>query len=201
MNVVSDEDSDSGDEDVWDDGEDETETWSSLDTRLSRLAKQVPKVEGRMTLRLKFQHSGSEPPKFDHLLSQFLEYGELDVHSTPVSIGCLGVSLHSSLLFATNLSTRLHHDSAIELFGKIAVGRPGVSSRIRTLSHSELDECSCVVGRFLARTALRKAVVHCNNLRPRDIRRDFYPCGRRTPKKKTKRQEQTASFEFMKSIV
>jgi len=130
MDVVGDEDSNSEDEG---DEDDETETWCSLGTTLSHLAEQVSKVEGKLTLRLKFRRLGSKMIKFDHLLSQFLEHGELDVHSTRVFIRChLGVSPHPSFLFVSNSSTRLHHDSAVEVFGEMVAGRPGVSSRIRT---------------------------------------------------------------------
>jgi len=82
MNVVGVEDSDLEGEDEWGDEDDKTQAWGSLDTTLSRLAKQVSNVEGRLTLRLRFRRLGSGPPKPDLLLSQFLEYGELDVRST-----------------------------------------------------------------------------------------------------------------------
>jgi len=106
MDVVGDEDSDSQGKGERGDGDDETETWGSLDTTLSHLAKQVSKVEGKLTLRLKFRRLGSELIKFDHLLSQFLEHGELEVHSTRVFIRCRrGVSLHPLFFFASNSNT------------------------------------------------------------------------------------------------
>ena len=85
MEFVAEEDSDSDDEDDWNDDDDGTVTWDSLDTTLSRLAKRVSKVEGRLTLRIKAAWPLSSV-KFDRLLSQFLEYGELDINrsSPPV---------------------------------------------------------------------------------------------------------------------
>jgi len=73
------ENEDSDDSDDWND---ETETWGSLDTTLGRLAKQVSQAEGKLALEFDIQCMGSEPVKFNRLLSQFLEYGDLDIRST-----------------------------------------------------------------------------------------------------------------------
>ena len=75
-------DSDS-DEDYRSDEEEEgVETWETLDTTLSRLAKDVSGTGGRLTLQLSIRHPDSvQRAKFEHLLSQFLEYGRLDVTS------------------------------------------------------------------------------------------------------------------------
>jgi len=77
---------DSEDEDGWDGYYDETETWGSLDTILSRLAKQVSELEGKLTLELNIGLWGSKPVNFDHLLCQFSEYGRLEINSTPALI-------------------------------------------------------------------------------------------------------------------
>lgn len=89
IEFINEEDSDSDDEDEdgWDDEDEETESWSSLDTTLSRLTEQVSKVEGKLTLQLNISRWGSEPVEFDHLLSQFLERGELCINSTQPSRG------------------------------------------------------------------------------------------------------------------
>jgi len=71
------------DEGAWRDGEGRAETWVTLDTTLSRLAKEVSGAGGGLTLQVNI--SGPyyvERTKFDHLLSQFLEYGELDINYT-----------------------------------------------------------------------------------------------------------------------
>lgn len=102
MYFINDEDSGSEDEDDLDGWGDETDTWGSLDTILVRLAKQV---DGKLTLRLNVRRVGSESVKFDRLLNQFLQYGELDIHSTQIHIRCRKVNLHLLFLFASNLST------------------------------------------------------------------------------------------------
>ena len=69
------ENEDSDDSDDWND---ETETWGSLDTTLGHLAKQVSQVEGKLTLEFHIQYLG----RFNHLLSKFLEDGDLVIRST-----------------------------------------------------------------------------------------------------------------------
>ena len=102
MDLVGQEDSDSEDEGYLDDWDDETETWDSLDTVLGRLANQVSKAEGKLTLELNVRRVGSESVKFDRLLSQFLEYGELDLRSTQIYIRCrMNVSLHPLFPFVS----------------------------------------------------------------------------------------------------
>lgn len=71
------------DEDEWD-NEDEGETWDSFDTTLSRLTKQVSKIDGKLTLQLNHLLMTSERVEFDQLLNQFLEYCESDINSTEV---------------------------------------------------------------------------------------------------------------------
>lgn len=102
MDLIGEEDPDSEDEDYLDDWNGETEPWDSLDTVLGRLANQVSKVEGKLTLELNVRRAGSESLKFDRFLSQFLEYGELDVRSTQIYIRCrMKVSLHPLFLFVS----------------------------------------------------------------------------------------------------
>ena len=60
--------------------EEEVETWATLDTTLSRLAKEVSGAGGRLTLQLSIRHPDSiVRAKFDRLLRRFLEYGGLDI--------------------------------------------------------------------------------------------------------------------------
>ncbi|KAF9643206.1 hypothetical protein BDM02DRAFT_3227298 [Thelephora ganbajun] len=86
---------DVGDDSDWEDGdgdeeEDEelyewsggTDTCNSLDTTLSRLAQQMSKVDGKLTLQLNIWCISSKPFKFDHHIRKFLEYGGLDINST-----------------------------------------------------------------------------------------------------------------------
>ena len=102
MDLIGQEDSDSEPEDYPDGWDGETETWDSLDTVLGRLASQVSKVEGKLTLELNVRRVGSDSVKFDRLLSQFLEYGQLDVRSTQIYIRCrMKVSLYPPFLFAS----------------------------------------------------------------------------------------------------
>ena len=75
-----DSDSEDSDEDDWSNEEDGAETWNSLDTTLSHLAKEVSRAGGRLTLRFNiWRLDSAERAKFDCLLSQFLEYGTLDI--------------------------------------------------------------------------------------------------------------------------
>lgn len=78
-----DSDSDDEDEDDWSDEGDGIVAWDSLDMTLSRLAKRVSEAKGRLTLQLNIRpRDSAEPVKLDHLVSQFLEYGELDINCT-----------------------------------------------------------------------------------------------------------------------
>lgn len=88
MDPIGEEDSDSEDKGYMDNWDDEAETWDSLDTVLCRLANQVFRAEGKLTLELNVRRVGSESVQFDRLLSQFLEYGELAVRSTQIHTGC-----------------------------------------------------------------------------------------------------------------
>jgi len=88
MDAICEEDPDSKDQAYMDNWDDEAETWDSLDTVLCRLANQVFKADGKLTLELNVRRMGSESVQFDRLLSQFLEYGELDVRSTQIHTGC-----------------------------------------------------------------------------------------------------------------
>ena len=76
-------DSDDSDEGDWRDEEDGAGAWDALDTTLSRLAKEVYGVGGGPTLRFNISvpwYAGRA--RFDHLLSQFLEHGELGISYT-----------------------------------------------------------------------------------------------------------------------
>jgi len=88
MDVICEDDLDSEDEGYVDDWDGGAETWDSLDTVLGRLANQVLKAEGKLTLELNARRVGPESVKFDRLLSRFLEHGELDDRSTQIHIRC-----------------------------------------------------------------------------------------------------------------
>lgn len=103
--VVSSSHDEDEDEDDWDDEEDGTATWSSFDETLSHLAKQVAEVGGNLTLRLKIRCFGDVPVKFDHLLNQFSEDGELDLDVT--RIGCQRVLSEPAPLLFTYLTRSL----------------------------------------------------------------------------------------------
>ena len=56
--------------------------WNSLDAMLSHLAKQVSKIEGKLTLQLNVHRIGSEPFDFDPYFHGFLKYGTLEINYT-----------------------------------------------------------------------------------------------------------------------
>ena len=107
-------------DDEWEDEDDEPELWSTLDMTLSRLAKQVSKVEGKLTLQLNFPCLDSEKVEFDHLLGQFLEYGELDINFTAFHPWLVSLRLLS--LVPSNSSARPRLDSPFEGPWKVTVG-------------------------------------------------------------------------------
>jgi len=147
---------------VWDDeGEgpldecdDETETWNPLDAVLGRLAKQTSNAGGKLTLELNVKCMGFDQIEFAHLLSQFLEYGELDTHHTYVYMNLLGVSPHHC---STSRPTRAPDFPVTG--SQVSLGIP---AKISSVTNSEPDKRSCPVGVFLARGALRKAFVSRN---------------------------------------